>query len=241
MRPVYVRSGMMIPLGRVGENQATQIIFDISDWVSRYGEGTVGLVAKRCGDEEPYPVSVEKDGSDILWTVLSTDVAVKGTGVCELLYFVDATVVKSEIWRTRTDDALTDKQKDPPSGWDAYSKKVYAAAAVALDSAESAAKSAQMAAYSADKYPKISDHSTWMIWNGTEYEDTGVSASSAVYTHKQLTPSSTWTIVHNLGRYPSVSVVDSGNNIVVGDVRYVDNTTMVITFQSAFSGTAYLN
>lgn len=63
----------------------------------------------------------------------------------------------------------------------------------------------------------------------------------ASYTHTQLSPLATWTIHHNLNRFPAVSVVDSSGNDVIGEVHYTDSNTIVITFSSAFGGTAYLS
>ena len=60
------------------------------------------------------------------------------------------------------------------------------------------------------------------------------------HTHTQNTPSSTWTITHSLGGNPSVTVVDSANSVVVGEVTYVDTSTVRIEFSGAFSGYAYL-
>lgn len=53
--------------------------------------------------------------------------------------------------------------------------------------------------------------------------------------------SNVWEIEHNLDRYPSVSVVDSGNNIVMGRVQYIDKNRLTIEFNGAFTGKAYLN
>lgn len=61
------------------------------------------------------------------------------------------------------------------------------------------------------------------------------------YSHYQPSVSNTWDIVHGLNKYPSVTIVDSGGNTVVGDVRYVSLNEVQVTFTSAFSGTAYLN
>jgi hypothetical protein len=63
----------------------------------------------------------------------------------------------------------------------------------------------------------------------------------AHYVHNQGSPSATWTIVHNLGKRPSVTVVDSGDTEVEGDIHYVDNNTVTVLFSSGFSGKAYLN
>ena len=61
------------------------------------------------------------------------------------------------------------------------------------------------------------------------------------YTHDQGVVSSIWTINHNLAKYPSVSVVDTSNAIVVGVVEYIDTNNLTITFNASFSGSAYIN
>ena len=81
--------------------------------------------------------------------------------------------------------------------------------------------------------PKTSDG-----WPVTPFfQATGITRRS-VYT--QSTPSATWTITHDLGGNPSVTVVDSANSVVIGEVTYVDNETVRIEFSGAFSGYAYL-
>ena len=42
------------------------------------------------------------------------------------------------------------------------------------------------------------------------------------------------------GNRPSVTVVDSANTVVEGDVQYNSTTQLTITFASAFTGKAYL-
>lgn len=61
------------------------------------------------------------------------------------------------------------------------------------------------------------------------------------YVHDQITPALVWTIVHNLGFFPNISVVDSGGNEVEGVVRYIDQNTVEVTFTAAFGGKAYLS
>jgi len=68
-----------------------------------------------------------------------------------------------------------------------------------------------------------------------------VGASAATFTHTQNAASNQWVINHNLDTYPSVTVVDSGGNVVYGDVRYVSSNTVQLEFTAAFSGKAYLN
>ena len=61
------------------------------------------------------------------------------------------------------------------------------------------------------------------------------------FVHTQGAPSDTWTISHTLNKYPSVTIIDSGGTDVIGNIKYIDTTTVVITFASAFSGKAILN
>jgi hypothetical protein len=61
------------------------------------------------------------------------------------------------------------------------------------------------------------------------------------YKHVQGVSSATWTIAHNLGKFPSVTVKDSAGSIVIGEINYNDNNNITLTFSGAFSGEAYLN
>lgn len=62
--------------------------------------------------------------------------------------------------------------------------------------------------------------------------------SSFIY--EQNTASSTWIIDHNLETYPSVTIVDTSGNIVIGNVQYNSNNQLTLTFNPAFAGKAYL-
>ena len=66
--------------------------------------------------------------------------------------------------------------------------------------------------------------------------------------HTQDTAASTWQVTHNLGKYPSVSVVDTANTAVNGKVLYEDWSTnqpstskLQIIFTATFAGKAFLN
>ena len=61
------------------------------------------------------------------------------------------------------------------------------------------------------------------------------------FVYNQATSSDVWEIEHNLDKYPSVTVVDSGGSVVVGEIVYINKNNVRITFTSAFSGKAYLN
>lgn len=61
------------------------------------------------------------------------------------------------------------------------------------------------------------------------------------YEHVQSASSATWSVNHNLGKKPSVTVVDSAGTKVIGEVEYVDDDNVTLKFKSTFSGKAYFN
>ena len=70
--------------------------------------------------------------------------------------------------------------------------------------------------------------------------------TDATFTHNQTSTSATWTITHNLNKFPSVMVIDSGDTVVQGTIVYNSSNQLTITFFSggsalAFQGKAYLN
>lgn len=50
-----------------------------------------------------------------------------------------------------------------------------------------------------------------------------------------------WVIEHNMGKFPSVSVVNSNDILMHGDITYVNDNKLIINFSAGFSGKAYLN
>lgn len=100
------------------------------------------------------------------------------------------------------------------------------------------------------------------VWNGTTWVDiglmrgpqgetgpqgpqgvpgTGGTGGAMAYTHDQTTPASVWTINHNLGFYPNVTVIDSGGTVVEGGIAYPTVNQAQLTFSAAFAGKAYLS
>ena len=61
------------------------------------------------------------------------------------------------------------------------------------------------------------------------------------YTHTQESPSATWTITHNLGWRPNVTVVDTSETVCFGDILYNSDNQLTATFAQSFGGKAYLS
>jgi len=64
---------------------------------------------------------------------------------------------------------------------------------------------------------------------------------ATTFRYVQATPQAIWTVTHNLGFYPNVSVVDSSGREVVGEINYIDVNTVQLTFSGAFGGEAYFS
>jgi hypothetical protein len=73
------------------------------------------------------------------------------------------------------------------------------------------------------------------------YIESNAVFNASTTTFDQSVASTTWNITHTMNKFPSVTVIDSSNNVVVGEIVYNSNTSITLTFASAFSGKAYLN
>lgn len=83
------------------------------------------------------------------------------------------------------------------------------------------------------------------VGNGTlsDQEKVYISANVKADSHK-ATPElsgNIWEIEHNLGKYPSVTVVDTANNVIYGEILYIDTNNVKVTFSADVTGRAYLN
>jgi hypothetical protein len=122
----------------------------------------------------------------------------------------------------------------------------------------SGAAATELNNYAGNTAPTVNDDSSqgytpgsqWIdLANDISYICVDNSAGNAVWkitslaskVHDNIPAEAVWTVDHYLNKYPSVTVVDSGNNVVVGDVQYDDLDNLTITFTAAFSGKAYLN
>lgn len=61
------------------------------------------------------------------------------------------------------------------------------------------------------------------------------------FVFNQAVASATWTVQHNLDKFPSCTMVLSTGQQGYGDVTFIDENNLTITFASAESGKAYIN
>ena len=66
-------------------------------------------------------------------------------------------------------------------------------------------------------------------------------ATDKTFEYTQVSPSTTWSIQHNLNKFPSITVIDTLDTVVIGQYTYIDNNNVTLTFSAGFAGKAYLN
>lgn len=62
----------------------------------------------------------------------------------------------------------------------------------------------------------------------------------ASFRWEQPVAAAVWTIAHGLNSRPTVTVVGPGDQALIGDVQYVDDNNLTITFGTPTAGVAYL-
>ena len=67
------------------------------------------------------------------------------------------------------------------------------------------------------------------------------SQGAPTFVFTQGVPATTWNIQHDLGKFPSVSVINNNNVVINGEVIYIDNNNVQLNFSAGFTGKAYLN
>ena len=172
MIDIQAVQGRTIALGRLGENNYTRILFDVSGWLADYPSASIGLLNVRPGQTTAYPVSPENlslSGGVLHWTVTNSDLSAKGTGRCELVAYQGNTIMKSAIFKTMCMEAL-DGGATPPEPWESWQSFFQALA-------DNAAQSASDAEAAAEHYPRIVD-GAWEVWDvqASVYVSTGVQA-----------------------------------------------------------------
>ena len=67
------------------------------------------------------------------------------------------------------------------------------------------------------------------------------SQGAPTFVFTQTVAATVWNVNHNLGKFPSISVVDTANTVVAGQYEYTDNNNVILKFSAGFAGKAYLN
>lgn len=170
MRYITAQEGVVIPLGRQGENEVTTVKFDASGWADEYGAGSFELLHERCKDSAPYACPITVEDGIVSWVISNADTAFAGRGRAQLVYIVDAAVAKSVIYSTsvlRSIDADMEFP-DPYENWlvqmheDAeYVREHYEGALEAQENAEAWAVGQRSGEDVSEDDPTYHNNSKW--------------------------------------------------------------------------------
>ena len=131
-------------LGKVGENLATRVIIDASEWQD--GSGTFQLLVKRA-DEEMFTATISQENGVVTWLIPAAEIGAAGYGEIELNYIVGEAKMKSARVDTRVFSSV-EIDSLPPNGT-TWSQMVLAAIQDARDAAYDAEEDSTEAAASA--------------------------------------------------------------------------------------------
>lgn len=88
----------------------------------------------------------------------------------------------------------------------------------------------------------LSAYELWLSQGNVGSLDVFLSSiASTGFVYEQIMATDIWTVNHQLNKFPSVTVVDSGGNVAIGEVAYISNNQITIRFSAEFSGKVYLN
>lgn len=73
---------------------------------------------------------------------------------------------------------------------------------------------------------------------GRVVRETGTDAN---YIHTQSVAATTWTVTHNLNKYPAVMIVDSANSVVIGSINYLSLNSLEVELSALSTGKVYCN
>ena len=222
-------------LGKVGENLATKVIIDASEWQD--GSGTYQLLVKRA-DEELFTATIEQEEGVITWLIPAAEIGASGYGEIELNYIVDEAKMKSARVDTRVFSSI-EIDSLPPNGT-TWSQLVLAAIQDARNAAEEAQSAEQASDKSADDSAESAKLAESYAKGGTSTR-TGEDTDNAKYYKEQAAQSAT-TAGNKAteANQAKTAAVEAKNQSVAArdqifDILYnatILNTTETVTFNS---------
>lgn len=116
MSTITATSGNALHVGRMLDNLATSITFDLSDLLEEHGSGEIKLAVKREGDELAYfSDGWTASGSTGTWTPTSTDLARPSCSVQPILYASGEVIAHGEVFRCIIGKSIDDETGDIPA------------------------------------------------------------------------------------------------------------------------------
>lgn len=96
---VYAETGKLIHIGRMGENLATTVVFDVSSQLQSLGSGG-DFTLLVLQDKELTEVELElaENTTYLEWDITSDYTPKEGKGKCQLIYEVGEKISKTDIY-----------------------------------------------------------------------------------------------------------------------------------------------
>lgn len=126
---IYIKVGedkKTFPIGRRGENNAREVVFDITYFKETFGDGTASLLVLRPDDEVAYPVTVTQSTNEVNWIVTSTDTERSGEGKIELQWSKNNVKVKSSTWGIIIEKDIGNSTVTPPDTPESWAERLIA-------------------------------------------------------------------------------------------------------------------
>lgn len=151
MNRIYVQNvRSIIEIGHQGEHLSRCVCFDLSELKETFGEGRFEIAVKRPTESLIYLASeIDEIGEYAVWKLTSSDTAIAGFGRCEMRYYVDDILCKTDVYTTRLFPSLSAEPGPAPDPYDDKIEKLSELAVKAKDEADRAAASEEAAALSA--------------------------------------------------------------------------------------------
>lgn len=93
-------------VGRVGENDSREIVFDCADALTQFPGASIVCVIKRACDTKPYSAPLTEDGNSRILPLSAVENAVAGQIMIELRAVSDDTILKSAMFSGRIAESL---------------------------------------------------------------------------------------------------------------------------------------
>ena len=145
------RAPEVVAIGNARENIASEIAFDYSPWVKRFGEGTCYLHVQRPQDANPYEAVLEEDETSgrVIWRPTNADTDFTGRGRAQFVFMSGEVKARSVTFYITSAGSL-DATGDPPEPWETWMDALEDLADETTLNAREARSAANAAAQSAE-------------------------------------------------------------------------------------------
>lgn len=110
-----------INLGRQGENKATIVEIDVSEWLAEYPTADINILAMRSGDTAPYIAVTSVSNNVLSWVITASDTQYSGRGKAEIRATVNDIIKKSATAVTYIAPSIEGEPSptppEPSQGW----------------------------------------------------------------------------------------------------------------------------